>query len=149
MTGFLEDLQKVKMENENKNTEVANEIINYFRDVLKSEKFELELKNELIRAIKDNRTTYNTWVEFWNYSSGCSDTHFSVFRFWWTNKENSGYQSRRYKGVDLYDISRDVIDSLLRMYMTKLSSLGLSATYEGDECHLKYPKWKVTINLNF
>lgn len=149
MTSFLEDLKNEKAKNENKNEEVINEILNYFKAELDSEMFESALKNRLIKAIKNNKNVCDTWIEFWNYHSGCSETYFDITPCnRWTSNEG-GFNSRYYKGVCLYDIHKEVTRSLLRMYMNKLSDLGLHATFTDDTGSIGYQKWKVTIDLDF
>lgn len=149
MADFLEDLRKVKTENENKNENVISEILKYFKEQLDSENFEIGLKDRLTKAIRNNEKEYDTWVEFWDYHSGCSDTHFSVpvCKVWYSDK--TGYDSKYYKNVTLYDIHKKVIDNLLRMYVDKLCDLGLKVMCVDDTGKIGYKKWKVIISLDF
>ena len=81
-----------------------------------------------------------TWsLNFWNYSSGCSDTCFRCGGKTWKNPEGKGWNSQNYKGVYLHDIHREVCQVLLAILRSKVESMGFTIkNIENDETWLKY-----------
>jgi predicted TIM-barrel fold metal-dependent hydrolase len=64
-------------------------------------------------------------VEFWAYQSGCSTTQFRCGGITWYNKENrDGYESRRYKGIELVSINREVCEYLSAKLEKRMRELG-------------------------
>ena len=118
--------------------EVVNEIINEFREYFDSGKFEAYLKRWIdATAIKKREAVL--LVNFWNYSSGCSDTCFRCGGKEWKNPEGKGWDSQNYKGVCLLDIHREVCQALFAILCSKVESMGFTIkNIENDETWLKY-----------
>ena len=118
--------------------EVVNEIINEFREYFDSGKFEAYLKRWIDATAIQKRESV-LLVNFWNYLSGCSDTCFRCGGKTWKNPEGTGWNSRNYKGISLYDIHREVCQVLLEILRAKVESMGFTIkNIENDETWLKY-----------
>ena len=129
---------------ETKMSEVSEEILSYFKEIFESGKFERTLYKNLSDQdkIKRKRTLI---VEFWAYSSGCSDTNFWAGFFRWENPTATGYESYYYKGVDLRNIQRTVGQRLLNLTEYYLKEMGFKVLVENNECWLKNYSKKITI----
>lgn len=124
--------------------EVVNEIIEFFRNKLNDESYEARLQEffyeENIKARRKELT-----VEFWDYNSGCSDTHFYVTGIRWNNPVATGWESRRYKNICLRDIQRKVGPKLLTMFKNKLEEFGFTVHSYSNESWLQYYKQKIVV----
>ena len=143
--GFIEDLQNVKTETENKNENVVMEILKHFRTQINSTKFEDRLKKRLTDSIKDNKRETRLEIEFWDYHDGCSATNFyaSCCDTW-----ELAYGEHYYNGVRLTDVSKEVVNHhLLPMFIDKLRELGLTYRIEEYGGRLGYPHWIVYVDL--
>ena len=130
---------------ETKMSEVSDEIVNYFKDIFESGKFERTLEKNLTEQNKVKRKR-ELIVEFWGYSSGCSDTRFWIGFFGWENPIATGYESYYYKGVDLRNIQRTVGQRLLNLTEYYLKEMGFKVLVENNECWLKNYSKKITIS---
>lgn len=135
---FIDELRNKSNMHETVEKEVVNEIINEFRKYFDSGKFESYLKRWIdATAIKKREAVL--LVNFWNYSSGCSDTYFRCGGKEWKNPEGKGWNSQNYKGVYLHDIHREVCQVLLAILRSKVESMGFTIkNIENDETWLKY-----------
>ena len=135
---FIDQLRNKSHMHEAVENEVANEIINEFREYLDSGKFEAYLKRWIdATAIKKRECIL--LVNFWNYSSGCSDTCFRCGGKEWKNPEGTGWNSQNYKGVYLHDIHIKVCQVLLALLCSKVGSMGFTIkSIENDETWLEY-----------
>ena len=141
---LAEKFNKKSEEVENRVEEVTNEIVLYFKNIFETGQFEDVLERNLTKENKIDRRKI-LFVEFWDYSSGCSDTNFRVGFHTWKNPEGRGYNSRRYKGLDLYNIQKDVGKKLLNLTEYYLKDMGFKVTVEDNESWLHYFKKKITI----
>jgi len=126
--------------------EVSNEIVNYFKDRINSVKFTKSIEEYCSREyiLKDRKAVYS--VEFWSYSSGCSDTNFRVGMFQWNNPEEPhGIKSGTYKGVALYDIQKTVGPILLKLLVSAFEQQGFRTVVTDNESWLQYYHKLVTI----
>lgn len=143
---LAERMKSASIKEENLNQIVAQEIYNYFEDIFESGKFETELEKRLTQS-KDtiNNRSYKMNVEFWDYHSGCSSTHFRIFCFEWNNPEGKSFESRNYKGVRLFSIHKEVCARLFQMTIDKLHKMGFVTSYQGNYNNLGYYEKEITI----
>lgn len=125
--------------------EVENEIFAYFAEIFRSGKFEALLEKELSKKHNLVDRKYTIILEFWDYSSGCSDTHFSIWAYQWKNTEATSYESQMYKGIRLHDIQRSCGSRLLELTKSELLKMGFKVSVEDDESWLNYYRKKITI----
>ena len=143
---LAEKLNTKSMELASANDEVENEIFAYFAEIFRSGKFETLLEKELTKrreSLVDKKFTMI--LEFWDYTSGCSDTHFSIWAYQWKNPLATSWESRDYKGVHLHDIQRSCGSRLLELAKSELLKMGFKVSVEDDESWLNYYKKKITI----
>ena len=135
---FIDELRNKSDMYETVEKEVINEIIDEFREYFNSGKFEAYLKRWIdATAIKKRECVL--LVNFWNYSSGCSDTCFRCGGKVWKNPEGTGWNSHNYKGISLYDINREVCQVLFAILYSKVERMGFTIKkIENDETWLGY-----------
>ena len=135
---FIDELKNKSDMYETVEKEVANEIINELRKYFDSGKFEAYLKKWIdATAIKKRECVL--LVNFWNYSSGCSDTCFRCGGKVWKNPEGTGWNSHNYKGISLNDINREVCQVLFSILCSKVERMGFTIkNIENDESWLGY-----------
>ena len=135
---FIDELRNKSDMYETVEKEVINEIIDEFREYFDSGKFEAYLKRWIdATAIKKRECVL--LVNFWNYSSGCSDTCFRCGGKVWKNPEGTGCNSHNYKGISLYDINREVCQVLFSILCSKVERMGFTIkNIENDEGWLGY-----------
>ena len=135
---FIDELKNKSDMYETSENDVINEIIDEFREYFDSGKFEAYLKKWIdATAIKKRECVL--LVNFWNYSSGCSDTCFRCGGKEWKNPEGTGWNSQNYKGVYLHDIHIKVCQALLALLCSKVGSMGFTIkNIENDETWLEY-----------
>ena len=135
---FIDELRNKSDMHETVEKEVINEIINEFREYFDSGKFEAYLKRWIdATAIKKRECVL--LVNFWNYSSGCSDTCFRCGGKVWKNPEGTGWNSHNYKGISLYDINTEVRQVLFSILCFKFERMGVTIkNIENDEGWLGY-----------
>lgn len=135
---FIDELRNKSDMYETSEKDVINEIIDEFREYFDSGKFEAYLKRWIDATAIQKREAV-LLVNFWNYSSGCSDTYFRCGGKEWKNPEGKGWNSQNYKGVYLHDIHREVCQVLLAILRSKVESMGFTIkNIENDETWLKY-----------
>ena len=135
--------ESLKVQDENK--KVIEEIVDYFKVIFESGKFENSLLNNLSAEIK-NKRKMNILVEFWAYLPGCSSTYFSIYRFRWENPKIFRGKENIYKGVDLRSIQTQVGEKLLKLTTFYLTKMGFHYTISNEETWLKYFKKQITID---
>ena len=109
---LINELRAKSASVENTKAEVIAEIKASFDKFLNGEKFEEHLGRYINGSDIKARKTFMA-VEFWEYHSGCSTTHFSCAGIRWYNPENKeGYESCEYKGVELRTIDKEVCSYL-------------------------------------
>ena len=135
---FIDELRNKSDMYETVEKEVINEIIDEFREYFDSGKFEAYLKRWIdATAIKKRECVL--LVNFWNYSSGWSDTCFRCGGKVWKNPEGTGWNSHNYKGISLYDINREVCQVLFSILCSKVERMGFTIkNIENDEGWLGY-----------
>ena len=118
---------------ENKRAEVIAEIKASFDRILNSERFEEHLKRYIDASdIKARKTFMN--VEFWEYHEGCSTTSFRCGGITWYNPENKeGWESHRYKGIELCSINKEVCSYLTSRLMNRMNELGFYLVSKEDK----------------
>ena len=122
---FIDELRNKSDMYETIEKEVINEIIDEFREYFDSGKFEAYLKR-WIDATAITKRECVLLVNFWNYSSGCSDTCFRCGGKVWKNPEGTGWNSHNYKGISLYDINREVCQVLFSILCSKVERMGFT-----------------------
>ena len=105
-------------------SEIIAEIKASFDKMLDGERFEEHLRNYIDASDIKARKTFMD-VKFWEYHDGCSTTQFRCGGVKWYNKENKdGYESRRYKGIELKSINREVGEYLSAKLENRMCELG-------------------------
>lgn len=120
---LIEELRlKSESETINRNNVIA-EIKKAFDCYLSSEEFENYLRRH-IGAEEVKRRNFCVAVQFWEYHDGCTTTNFNCGGFTWYNPENKeGYTSRKYKGVELRDINKEVCEYIANRLMARMREL--------------------------
>lgn len=143
---FLDDIKAVKATEDAKRQVVIDEICEFFQKQLDDGSFEEWLKKRIIERIKENKNYTEVQIEFWQYTAGCSGTHFRIDgckRF----ETEYGYDGNNFKGIELHTIAPAVVERLAKMLDTKLDGLCLIHTVCNNtkEYRLGYPKRLFTI----
>ena len=121
---LINELRAKSAEVENTKEKIIAEIKASFDKILDGKKFEEHLKKYIDTSDIKCRKTFID-VEFWEYHDGCSTTHFSCGGIKWCNPENKhGYESRRYKGIELKSINKEVGEYLSMKLENKMRELG-------------------------
>ena len=125
---------RAKSENvESKRAEIIAEIKASFDKILDSERFEEHLKKRIDASDIKARKTFMD-VEFWEYHSGCSTTHFRCGGITWHNPENKdGWESHKYKGVELISINKQVCEYLSAKLEKRMRELGFEMVSKEDQ----------------
>lgn len=104
---------------------VINEIKSYFDNYLEN-----DLENYLKRIIGEKEIKERKvfmMVSFWEYHSGCTTTNFRCGGCVWFNPINQeGWDSKNYKGIDLYTIDKEICNYLSNKLEQKMQELGFS-----------------------
>lgn len=139
---LIEEIKQATATEEQKRDAIKEEIVSFFREYLNSEKFMESMKNQCQKAIECYGHNYTSIdVKFWAYHDGCSATHFRVGSKGWKNPENSdGWDSRRYKGVELCQLQDDIGTRLVEMTKSKLIELGFKISSVMDKESWYYHK---------
>jgi hypothetical protein len=120
---FLEEIEEMKNNRNDTENRVVNEIVDYFKEKMNNDKFKEYLKEYIKKAINNGKTNCNLRIEFWEYSSGCSDTFIYVpccGKF-----ELKGEEKYEYKGIRLKEIHKRICTILSDLFKTKIKELGL------------------------
>lgn len=113
--------------------EVIAEIKTAFDKYLNSDRLE-EYLRKCIGTTEIKERKVFMMVKFWAYHSGCSTTHFHCGGCVWHNPENrDGWESRRYKGVDLQTISDEVCNYLSSRLTSRMNDLGFYLVSKKDD----------------
>lgn len=126
--------------------EIIEEIYSSFAKTFNSGALEEALEKRISnnKELLLNRE-YSLNVEFWQYTAGCSDTNFRVFTFTWTNPDGTGYDSTRYKGIELYSISNEICQKLMNLTQDKLEEMGFKIMFvTNNQNNLGYYDKKIT-----
>ncbi len=148
---FIEEVKNMENERKNKEKEVCEDIINFFKNKMKSEKFEENLKRYIKDAIDNGKSSVNLKIEFWEYISGCSSTYIYVSccgEFKLTGKENDYDSYYCYKGIRLKNIHKDLCNKLSNLFKDKIEELGLKIVNSerlDDNYKFNYYKENITI----
>ena len=140
---LLEELKLEKEKMENKNQYVIDKIVSYFKEEIKSKKFEDYLKEKILDGIKDNEKSVWTEVELWDWHDGCSNTYFRIGNCEWKSEDN-----RYYNDIRLSTIREEVVHQLLIIATTYLDEQGLSYWVEDERGRLDYPHYKIHIDIS-
>ena len=106
--------------------EVIEEIKEYFDKYLDSNIFKSFLKWEIGNNEIRKRETFLI-IRFWEYFSGCSNTHFTCGGKTWNNPENQhNDESLFYRGIRLYDVQNEICNYLEKRLIQKMRDLGFS-----------------------
>ena len=128
---FIDELRNKSDMHETIEKEVINEIIDEFHEYFDSGKFEAYLKTWIdATAIKKRECVL--LINFWNYSSGCSNTCFRCGGKVWENPEGTGWNSQNYKGIYLHDIHREVCQVLFSILCSKVERMGFTIKNIGN-----------------
>lgn len=113
--------------------EVIAEIKNAFDKYLNSDRLENYLRHRIgTDEIKARQVFMD--VEFWEYHSGCSTTHFRCGGCEWYNPENKyGWESYKYKGVELIAINKEVCNYLSERLVSRMNELGFHLVSKEDQ----------------
>ena len=131
---------------ESKQQAIINEIVDYFDKILSSKEYAQWLEDLLSGENNAKKRKYSFDVEYWGYSSGCSDTCFRAGGKTWTNPEHPyGHDSYYYKGIHLSDIQNKVGEALLDLTMKYMREYGFWTSYTDKETWLRYYHKQVTI----
>ena len=135
---FIDELKNKSDMYETSEKDVINEIIDEFREYFDSGKFEAYLKKWIdATAIKKRECVL--LVNFWNYSSGCSNTCFRGGGKVWENPEGTGWNSQNYKGVHLHDLHKEVCQVRFAILYSKVERMGFTIkNIENEEGWLGY-----------
>lgn len=106
---------------------VVDEIVGFYTDKFNSEKYVSWLEGFLTKQINDGRRNYEFQNKFWRKaSSGSSDTYFTVgFARWENPEEADGGSWGRYKGIELKDIAKSVLDKANQLFLDLLKREGI------------------------
>ena len=150
---FIDEIKEMENDRNSKENIVVNDILEYFKERMENEKFTEVLKNNYIKeAINEGKNTCDLMIEFWEYSSGCSNTYIYVGgcgRFELKPTDDDYHSHYDYKGIRLKDIHKRICKELSKMLKEKLEELGLtilSSEREDDNYRFKYYKEKITIS---
>ena len=121
---FISELRAKSEKAENHRASVIAEIKSSFDRNINSANFEDYLKRRIGASDIKQRKTFMK-VEFWEYHSGCSTTHFHCGGLEWYNPENrEGWASHSYKGVELSEIDEEIGQYLSSLLENRMRELG-------------------------
>lgn len=149
---FLEEIEEMKNNRNDTENIIVNEIVDYFKEKMNNEKFKEYLKEYIKKAINNGKTNCDLRIEFWEYSSGCSNTYIYVpccgkFEI---KGEYDNYDSHlNYKGIRLKDLHKRICTILSDLFKTKIKELGLkvvSSERVDNNYRFGYYKEDITIS---
>lgn len=111
--------------------EVKKEIIEYFRQYIRSKEFEDYIRRN---ADKQNKK-FSVSVEWWEYIAGCSETHWRVGNKKWKLNDDEDYDKRynkKYKGVDMSKISDELGADIYYMIEDEMKAMGFTWLCSND-----------------
>ena len=150
---FLEEIKNMQNNRDNQESIVLDDILNYFKEQIYNDNFKKTLKENYIRrAINNGKDNCEIFIEFWEYSNGCSPTYIDVscckrFEITGTYGDYNSYYN--YKDIRLKDIHEKVCSEISEMLKTRIKELGLEiieTRREDTEYRFGYYKEKITIS---
>ena len=121
---------------ENASEIVSKEILDYFKEWFESGNAEKYIEG-ITRTDNIVKRQLKVPLEFWQYSSGCSNTCYRISGKSWTNGK-TGHESNEYKGVCLYDLQKTLGPKLLNLAEYHFKDMGFRVEVENHECWLGY-----------
>ena len=140
MGNLAAELQQRTKEALNHRQDVIDEIVDKYHKYLDSIDFEEKFK-ESLRQEDIDRGYKKCYYSFWAYHEGCSGTNFRLGGYEWKN--GSGYESHKYKNIELREIQKEVLQGMIDILRRKLSQSGLHM--RGHE----YGEWFRKNNLSY
>lgn len=130
---LITELREKSANAENTKSEVVAEIKTYFDQYLNSDALENYLRRIIGKSeIRDRKVFLK--VEFWEYHSGCSTTHFHCGGKEWRNPENEwDWKSHCYKGVELRTIDKEIGSYLSSRLISRMNELGFYLVSREDK----------------
>ena len=108
---------------EDKQQAVLNEIVDYFRNELTTEKYEKILEEKLSKESVAKKREYEFVVEY--FTDYMSYLSIKALYTEWTNPDYvKGEYVYIYKGVNLNDIKSDIVSKLVELSLELLANLG-------------------------
>lgn len=130
---LINELREKSVSAEIIKNEVIAEIKNAFDTYLNSDRLENYLRKRIGNTEIKERKVFMK-VEFWEYHSGCSTTHFHCGGCEWYNPENrDGWNSDTYKGVELRTIDKEVCNYLSSRLVSRMNELGFYLVSKEDQ----------------
>lgn len=121
---LIDELKEKSVKAEFTKSEVIAEIKSEFDKYLNSDRLENYLKRRIGNTEIKERKVFMK-VEFWEYHSGCSTTHFHCGGYEWYNPKNKdGWESHTYNGIELKDISNEIGEYLSSRLTSRMNELG-------------------------
>jgi hypothetical protein len=121
---LINELKEKSTKAEVTKNEVIAEIKSEFDKYLNSDRLENHLKQRIGNTEIKERKVFMK-VEFWEYHSGCSTTHFHCGGCEWYNPEyKDGWNSHTYNGIELKDISNEICEYLSSRLINRMNELG-------------------------
>lgn len=119
---LAEKLAQMSDEQATKEEAALNEIVNFFAEKFENgemmKRFEKRISSDILRE-----RTLRTFLEYFSYSTGCLDTHFSFMGFQWYPEDRRGYV---YKGTNLNRWYKEVLYRILVIAKQKFEDEGFS-----------------------
>lgn len=139
---FVDEINKIQDDFDNKVAKINEDIIDYFKKYLDGDSFKNKLRDEITYQIEHGKTCITLNVEFWEYSPGCSSTYITCgFRRYSLNGDETEIDDIR-----LRDIHKPLCRTIYRMLSSKLEQLGFKIITTGvNESRFNYFKEYITI----
>ena len=139
---LAEKLAAMSDEQETKEEEVTNEIVNFFVEKFETgemmDAFEKRLgKQEICLRKKDID------LEFWVYIPGCSETYFGLLGKKWRPEDDRGYE---HKGVNLKNIYKDVLLKIAELTRENFEKEGFEVKLLPDNRNKLYKTYIIEIS---
>lgn len=136
---LINELKAKSNQADNTKQEIIREIKNYFDEYLNGDQFENFLKANIREDDIKARKKFMQ-VNFWEYTSGCSTTHFYCGGKYWYNPEcKDGWESHYYKGIKLESIHNEICEHLTQKLISRMKELGFDLVSQEDKTSwLKY-----------
>lgn len=147
---FLEEIKEIQNDRDNKENIVVNEILDYFKEKMETDRFKANIKERIKDAINKGDKKCILQVEFWEYHSGCSNTYIYVGgcgKFEISEEKNGS--NYKYKEIELEKIHKRICSKLNDMLIEKLEELGLkiiNSKRRDNDFRFNYYKNEVTIS---
>ena len=130
---LIKELRAKSEKVENVKEEIIKEIKAHFDKYLDGDGLENYLQKRIGASEIKARKVFMT-VEFWEYHDGCSTTNFYCGGRVWYNPENKhGWESHKYKGIELISINREVCNYLSNKLEKRMCELGFELLSKEDQ----------------